>query len=93
MVEAPLLKVSTAFAFAWVERVLRAKDQEFAVASAISTLNSTWLGLKDVGFETLVVSEPPNLQPSAHCDSLKTFTTFCGHWSNKSSHLKPMVEP
>ncbi|CCA75337.1 hypothetical protein PIIN_09322 [Serendipita indica DSM 11827] len=45
------------FAFAWVERILRAKDQEFAVASAISTLNSTWLGLKDVGFETVILED------------------------------------
>ncbi|KAG8805527.1 hypothetical protein FRC17_005468, partial [Serendipita sp. 399] len=40
------------FAFAWVERILRAKDQELAVAAAISTLHTTWLSLGEVGFDS-----------------------------------------
>lgn len=47
-----------AFAFAWVERVLRAADQELAVAAAVSTLHTTYLGLADVGFDAMVVSNP-----------------------------------
>ncbi|KAG8839316.1 hypothetical protein FRC20_006064 [Serendipita sp. 405] len=40
------------FAFAWVERILRAKDQELAVGAGISTLHTTFQGLGAVGFET-----------------------------------------
>jgi ubiquitin thioesterase protein OTUB1 len=46
-----------AFAFAWVERILRAQDRELATAAAISTLHTTWIGLAEVGFETTIVSK------------------------------------
>lgn len=44
-----------AFAFAWVERILRAMDRELAVAAAISTLHTTWLSLAEVGFDVEIV--------------------------------------
>jgi ubiquitin thioesterase protein OTUB1 len=50
---------NSAFAFAWVERILRAKNRELAVAAAISVLHTTFLGLSDVGFDVSLVSSWP----------------------------------
>lgn len=47
-----------AFAFAWVERILRAQDRDLAVAAGMSTLHTTWLGLAEVGFDVEIVRIP-----------------------------------
>lgn len=53
----PIAYRSAAFAFAWVERILRAKDRELSTAAAISTLHTTWLGVQEAGFEAIVVGQ------------------------------------
>ena len=59
--------ILSAFAFAWVERILRAKDQELAVAAGMSTLHTTWLGLAEVGFDTDIVCFPDSFVVPATC--------------------------
>jgi ubiquitin thioesterase protein OTUB1 len=62
----------SAFAFAWVERILRAQDRELAVVAGMSTLHTTWLGLAEVGFDTDIVGFSHSL-PSRHI--LKSHST------------------
>jgi hypothetical protein len=51
------LKILSALAFAYVERLLRARDAEIAVVTALSTLDTTLPMLESAGFQKLVYED------------------------------------